>query len=842
MTAPAPLSPTLDIPTRDPRGLGGLAALVQGAERPLPLQAVRVRARILGGFAHTVVEQTFANPLDQPMEAVHRFPLPPDGAVTDLVLRCGDLEVRGDLKEKAQAQADFAAARDAGHRAALVTQERADVHVLRVTRLPAGEQVTVRLEVVEALDAVDGAWRWRFPTTIAPRYLPGDAIGHSGDGVLPDTDQAPDASHLQPPLRLEGGTRLDLEVAIEGPVAGVESSLHAVKVGFGDGGLRVAPSGKATLNADFVLAVTPGEAEALSTRAWTDGAHTLVQVAPPALGGGDTRPRDAVFVVDISGSMCGTKMTAAKQALHTALHGLLPGDRFRLIAFDDRVEQFAADFVAYDERSLAQADRWIERLDARGGTEMLPAIQAALAGESPAERLRTVLFITDGQAWNEQQLVAAVAHRRKEARFFTLGIDTAVNEGLLGRLARVGGGTCELATPTDDIEAVVARMEARFGGPLVVGLEPQGVPAARMGPTDVFEGRPATVLVEGGGALTLTARAPADTRLTVTPQPVDFDLGALWARERIAALEDRLVLHPHEDEALTPQITALSLKHRVICRFTAFIAVETSRVVQGEQVVVQQPAELPQQWDGAAFGGGGPGGPPPMAMSAPNLRAQSTGAPLPPPAPSPARPAPRKAPIFDAMPMEAEEAPVRREAAQAKGRAAPARKRGGLMDAVGGLFRAKAEAPPAAPMDMDEDDGMDKEGYAEFTASAAELDDLVPLAEAPEPAPAAPSSPADPAAELARRQGADGSFGGNVARTAAALVLLVKLGHTRRKGLRRRAVLKAARWLEGQGSPLAAQALAILAAAEAGQAWPAGDLSALTAAAPEGAWLASRLG
>ncbi|MCA9542841.1 MAG: VWA domain-containing protein, partial [Myxococcales bacterium] len=585
-----------------------MCVLIAAVERPLPLRGMKVRSRIVSGIAQVEVVQTFENAGSDALEAIWRFPLPAGAAIRGLRLRCGALEVAAELRPTAQAREVFDAARQAGHTAALLEQVRDDVHVLRVTRLPAGELVQVYFSLDLLLPEVDGARQFRFPLTIAPRYLPGDAIGHSGDGVLPDTDQAPDASHLQPPLRLEGGTRLDLEVAIEGPVAGVESSLHAVKVGFGDGGLRVAPSGKATLNADFVLAVTPGEAEALSTRAWTDGAHTLVQVAPPALGGGDTRPRDAVFVVDISGSMCGTKMTAAKQALHTALHGLLPGDRFRLIAFDDRVEQFAADFVAYDERSLAQADRWIERLDARGGTEMLPAIQAALAGESPAERLRTVLFITDGQAWNEQQLVAAVAHRRKEARFFTLGIDTAVNEGLLGRLARVGGGTCELATPTDDIEAVVARMEARFGGPLVVGLEPQGVPAARMGPTDVFEGRPATVLVEGGGALTLSARAPADTWLTVTPQPVDFDLGALWARERIAALEDRLVLHPHEDEALTPQITALSLKHRVICRFTAFIAVETSRVVQGEQVVVQQPAELPQQWDGAAFGGGGPGG------------------------------------------------------------------------------------------------------------------------------------------------------------------------------------------------------------------------------------------
>jgi Ca-activated chloride channel family protein len=133
-------------------------------------------------------------------------------------------------------------------------------------------------------------------------------------------------------------------------------------------------------------------------------------------------------------------MVAAKAALTAALHGLMPGDRFRLVAFDDRLEVFRAEFVDYTDATLSAADAWIAALEARGGTEMLPAIQNALAGATPAGRMRTVLFITDGQAGDEQSLVAAVAHRRGGARFFTLGIDTAVNEALLTRLARVGGG------------------------------------------------------------------------------------------------------------------------------------------------------------------------------------------------------------------------------------------------------------------------------------------------------------------------------------------------------------------------------------------------------------------
>jgi hypothetical protein len=74
----------------------------------------------------------------------------------------------------------------------------------------------------------------------------------------------------------------------------------------------------------------------------------------------------------------------------------------------------------------------------------------------------------------------------------------------------------------------------------------------------------------------------------------------------------------------------------------------------------------------------------------------------------------------------------------------------------------------------------------------------------------------DPAGELAREQRADGSFDGDVERTAAALLRLIELGHTRRKGLRRRVVAKAARWLREHGgeAEVAQAALAALEAAE----------------------------
>ncbi|MEO7999989.1 MAG: VWA domain-containing protein, partial [Gemmatimonadaceae bacterium] len=514
-----------------------------------------------------------------------------------------DMVVVGECQKREDALAVYEKARAEGKRTALVETEQEGVHTLSLAGLPPKSDVIVQLTIVELLPVTDARFRWQFPTTIAPRFTPGAELSHDGFGTSPDTDAVPNASRLTPPIRLAGGTMLDLEVEIAGPLSTLASSLHAVKMSLDAGSVRVAPSAVTTLNRDFILEFSTAESTAVSTRAYTDGSYTVVIVEPPVVESKTALARDAVFVVDISGSMQGTKLAAAKAALKGALHGLQRNDRFKLLAFDDRVERFRNDFVEYSDENVRGADAWINNLDARGGTEMLAAIQESLAGDTESTRLRTVLFVTDGQSTDEARLLPAVANRRGNALLFTLGIDTAVNASLLKALAKAGGGACELCTPSDDIDAVVARLETRFGSPLLSDLRVSG--AARPDGQTVFSGRPATVIIEGAPNDVIVAATARDGAFTASaiPQHISFSLGALWARERVSWLEERLLLRPFEEEAIKPEIVRVALAHGIASKFTSFVCVDHSVRSSGNRRHVVQPTELPEEWDAGAFGG-----------------------------------------------------------------------------------------------------------------------------------------------------------------------------------------------------------------------------------------------
>ncbi len=626
MTAvPLPACADLDPLCRDEgAGLGALRT----PQGNLPLKLLDVAAHVVGLVAETRVRQTFVNTFGVPLEATYIFPLPDRAAVSSFRLEVGERVIEGALRERGAARREYDAALASGHRAAIAEEERPGVFTLRVGNLMPGEEASVHLVLEGPLPYEAGALTYRFPLVVAPRYIPGAPLDgpQVGDGAALDSDAVPDASRISPPVLLPGfpsPVRLSLTVELDpaGLLLGpVRSSLHAVREQRAGGVVLVALQPGERLDRDFVLRFALGgerPGSTLEVAADPDGAGGTFQLTliPPAREANATRPRDVAVVLDRSGSMEGWKMVAARRATARLIDALTPRDRFLLLAFDDRVER--PSLVGYEatDRNRFGAVTYLGGLEARGGTELAQPLAEAVrwlhAGER-ADRERVLVLVTDGQVGNEDQLLRTIGGSLGDVRVFTLGVDRAVNEGFLRRLAALGGGSCALVESEDRLDEVMADVHRRIGTPLLTSLALEAAPgAAQLEPgslapsrlSDLLAGAPVRVLGRFAGpaeALRLRVRGTDDAGLpydeALTPRASSAPLLRVWGRERVRDLEDRYAIAP--SPARAAEITRVSLRCGVLCRFTAFVAVDGAEVVNagGELHRVTQAVEQPSGW------------------------------------------------------------------------------------------------------------------------------------------------------------------------------------------------------------------------------------------------------
>ena len=618
----------------------------------LPLKALDVQARIDGLIARVQMTQTFVNAHAEALEATYMFPLPDRAAVTRFRLEVAGRIVEGELKERGAARQEYDQAIQAGHRAAIAEEERPDVFTLRVGNLPSGEEATVHLTLTGPLPYSDGEATFRFPLVVAPRYIPGVPLpGASvGDGVAPDTDAVPDASRISPPVLLPGfPDPVRLGLSVEVPTSSLKpddfrSSLHTV-VESDDNDtklFRLQPGER--LNRDFILRFRIAQERIVSSLALQpdrEGAEGtfLLTLVPPAANGHST-PRDVVFVLDRSGSMGGWKMVAARRALARMVDTLSDRDRFTVLAFDDRIEtppESGGRLMPATNRLRYRAVEFLAKIEARGGTEMAEPLNRAvneLSADKESGRERILVLVTDGQVGNEDQILKHLGPRVKGLRIFTLGIDRAVNAGFLRRLADLGGGRSEIVESEDRLDEVMDSIHRHIGTPVLTGLhlEPAGLKFLQASVVpgrspDLFDGSPLLICGryrgDADGAIALQARDAAGQMwlAEIRGQRVDNPaLTTVWARGRLRELEDRYAIGTGDCKALEREIVTTSLRFGVLCRFTAFVAVDRSEVVNpgGQVHGIVQPVEQLAGWESRTLS---------TAASAPHLRLRLRGLP-----------------------------------------------------------------------------------------------------------------------------------------------------------------------------------------------------------------------
>jgi Ca-activated chloride channel homolog len=596
---------------------------ISGRFESIPLVHTDVALDVRGLASAATVTQQYVNSGTEPIEAVYIFPLPHDSAVYDLEIRIGNRLIRSTIREREEAKRVYDSAKSEGKRAALVEEERPNIFTASVANIMPGDHIDVRLRYVQPLNWEDGRIRLVFPMVVGPRYIPGtQAVSHTGTGWGVDTDAVSDGSRITPPVRnpdSRPGHDISLSVDLDAgfEFGSINSVSHAITVRRLQDGRRHVElaSGTTIPNKDFVLEVQQAESTQPKTTLFlspdpaSGETYFLLSAFPPTVQPVKRVPVEMLYMIDVSGSMGGTSITQAREALLQALDRLSPGDRFGILAFNHTYHEFASEPLTASSENIAAARRFVQNLEAGGGTEMLPALLHVMRKPETPGYLRHIILLTDGDLGNEEQIFDALRGNLGGARLYTVAIGSSPNFFLATKMAQFGRGTFTHIADIGEIREQMGRLLGTIESPVLtdVKLTFEGVEVADVypqRPPDLFLRQP--LLLYGrisrghSGRLRLSARSgdqPYEANFVFNTTNASFHPGitTLWARQRVEDLIDHWRLSDEDARAgIRAELIAHAIRYRLVTRFTSLVAVEEIVAnASGASTTVPVAAELP---------------------------------------------------------------------------------------------------------------------------------------------------------------------------------------------------------------------------------------------------------
>lgn len=591
--------------------------------KQLPL-STDIEMHINSVVSRVSVKQTFSNESDQWLEGVYQFPLPENAAVDTLKMHIGQRIIEGEVQEKQQAQRTYEKAKAEGKRTSLVEQVRDNLFTTKLANIAPGESITIHIEFQQLVHNDGTHFSVRMPLGITPRYEPSKAISttdndhdyFSSESKLVEADH--DSAQLSPATTLfNTGEQPDRPVNVTvhlNPgfdLSLLESPYHQIVTQQTGDQYTINLENPAQAERDFVLNWQPQLGQqpkvALFSESNEDHNYHVLMMLPPThdFVQQKTQPRDMIFVIDSSGSMSGESMQQAKQGMFYALTQLGSDDTFNIIDFDHEAIKLFDEAVPASQSNLEMAKYFVASLKADGGTEIAKAINLAL-DKPNSDRLRQVVFLTDGSIGNERQIFQMIQNQLGNNRLFTIGIGAAPNSYFMNKAANYGRGTFTYIGKSSEVQNKLEQLFRKLRYPALedLSLAHKAALNLELYPSklrDLYLGEPlfVTYRTPKSEQSNIQVKGQADGydwsfKLPPVINGKDQGIARLWARMKIDSIKSDFNLNFDRSRE---QILQTALDYHLVSDYTSLVAVDkTPARVMEELKQLQLANRTPAGW------------------------------------------------------------------------------------------------------------------------------------------------------------------------------------------------------------------------------------------------------
>jgi Ca-activated chloride channel homolog len=575
----------------------------------LPLKATDVTVNIAAMIADVKVKQIYKNEGNKPLEAVYTFPASTRAAVYSMVMWVGKVRIVAKIKAKKEARAIYETAKSEGKTASLLEQERPNVFTMNVANILPNDSIVIEMCYTETIPASEGVYEFVYPTVVMPRYG-----GNVGSATIPSSENPKFNQNALAQIENPSDATFDIRVSIQAgmPVSEVNSSSHKVETDISTQktAVSLAKSEKRSANRDFILRYQ------LNGKTIQSGLMTyeedgekffLLNIQPPKrIENEEIVKREYIFILDVSGSMSGFPLKTSKKIMRRMIENLKPHEKFNIFQFAGGSDILSEKSLLANPINKMRGLAYLEAMFSRGGTELLPALERALALDTAGGYSRTTVVLTDGLVTVEKPAFQLIRSHLHTTNLFAFGIGSSVNRFIIEGMAYSGLGESFVINSEAQADSaadlffkyiqspLLSKVKIDFGDMKVKEVQPASIP-------DMFAARPLYIFGKYEGELTGNLKVSGiragnkiekefqlsekNTQIgkksdgaeiasialpNISPSENNRALRYLWARETLKWKDD---YEPLVDSIREKEMTNLGLKYHLLTDYTSFVAV-----------------------------------------------------------------------------------------------------------------------------------------------------------------------------------------------------------------------------------------------------------------------------
>lgn len=534
--------------------------------KELALKKVKIMGDVIGKFGTFEIEQVYKNNTKNILEVGYTFPIVETATVVGFEINVGNKVLKGKCKERGEAKKEYQRNIVRGNSAYMMEQETDNIFRISVGKINRDEEVKIKIKYIDRFEIIDNTIKILMPTLVTPRYK----SKITSKLVYGKVDYT-----------------IDFNININKTInrKSISSPSHKINVIDEDKIERVEVLNY-DLSKDFKLNIElKNELSSNAITSKTKDGKDMIYLSfmPEILDSYEDSEKEYLFIIDISGSMEGEKLDETKRSVIECLKQLDIGDKFNIISFESEFRAMNLTSIEYNEGNMKKAVKYINNLEAHGGTEILDPIRFALYEKNSD---KVILLFTDGQVGNEDEIIKFVENNVNRSRIFPFGIDTNVNSSFIKQLAKVGNGKAELIQPNEKIDDKIIRTFARIQTPL---LEEIKIDYGNNKVVDEIREENSLFNYEFFNVFAKVEKLQDDIQLKGKILDKEYiwnirkdnisntnvDLEVLFAKQEIDRLEE-YIMNTYEDEKIEnykKMIIELSEKYNINSKYTSFITV-----------------------------------------------------------------------------------------------------------------------------------------------------------------------------------------------------------------------------------------------------------------------------